>query len=237
MTSTSFGGKNYGIQIGDNRGSIHAEFHPLKRPETPPGPLSNVPFPRDPDFIPRDTLLNQLHNKYLAPGARIALVGLGGVGKSQLAIEYTYRIRYESPGTWIFWVHASNEARFEQSFRDIADELKLPGRRDSGVNVFQLMENWMREEKNGRWICVIDNVDDEFLCLLPAAKKDDQSQVLANALTKPLIQYVPRRPHGFTILTSRSREIALKMVNDKDLIDVQPMERSEALDLFRKKMD
>ncbi|KAJ5261105.1 hypothetical protein N7478_011700 [Penicillium angulare] len=237
MASTSSGGENYGIQIGDNRGSIYAEFHPPKRPETPPGPLSNVPFPRDPDFVARDTLLNQLHNKSLAPGTRIALVGLGGVGKSLLASEYTYRVRSESPGTWVFWAHASNEARFEQSFRDIADELKLPGRRDSGVNVFQLMENWLREEKHGRWICVIDNVDDDFLCSLPAAKKDHKSQGLANTLTKPLIQYVPRRPHGFTILTSRSREIALKMVNDKDLIDVQQMERFEALDLFQRKMD
>ncbi|KAJ5918614.1 hypothetical protein N7466_010606 [Penicillium verhagenii] len=92
MASMSFRGENYGIQIGDNSGSVHAEFHPPHRPETPPGPLSNVPFPRDPDFVRHDTLLDQLHNKSLVPGARIALVGLGGVGKSQLAIEYTYRV-------------------------------------------------------------------------------------------------------------------------------------------------
>ncbi|KAJ5604797.1 hypothetical protein N7510_009951 [Penicillium lagena] len=129
MTSISFGGNNQGLQIGDNRGSINAEFHlPQERPETPPSPLSTVPFTRDPDFVCRTRLLDQIHEKSAVPGSRIALVGLGGVGKSQLAIEYSYQVRSESPATWVFWVHASNEARFEQSFRDIADLVKILGR-------------------------------------------------------------------------------------------------------------
>ncbi|KAJ5369967.1 uncharacterized protein N7496_006059 [Penicillium cataractarum] len=235
--SVSFGGNNLGLQIGNNHGSIHAEFHPPERPETPPSPLSTVPFPRDPDFVRRNTLVDQIHHKRTVPGSRTALVGLGGVGKSQLAIEYSYIVRSESPATWVFWLHGSNEARFEQSFRDIADELKLAGRRDPGVNIFQQVENFLRDEKKGRWICVIDNVEDEFLCSIPPARKDDPTKGPTNTPTKPLLEYVPRRPNGFTILTSRSREIALKMVNVKDLIDVKPMERSEALDLFQKKTD
>lgn len=51
-----------------------------ERPETPPSPLSTVPFPRDPDFVSRSTILDQICEKILVPGARIALVGLGGVG-------------------------------------------------------------------------------------------------------------------------------------------------------------
>lgn len=52
----------------------------LERPETPPSPLSTVPFARDPDFVSRETLLDQIHDKSLVLGSRIALVGLGGVG-------------------------------------------------------------------------------------------------------------------------------------------------------------
>ncbi|KAJ6145552.1 hypothetical protein N7470_009447 [Penicillium chermesinum] len=128
MTSISFSGNNRALQIGENRGSINAEIYlPPERPETPPNPLSTVPFARDPDFVSRSTLLHQIREKSSVPGSKIALVGLGGVGKSQLAIEYSYQIRSESPATWIFWVHASNEGRFEQSFRDIADRLKILG--------------------------------------------------------------------------------------------------------------
>lgn len=49
-------------------------------PETPPAPLSTVPFRRDPDYVDRGTLLNQIYEKGTTPSARIALVGLGGVG-------------------------------------------------------------------------------------------------------------------------------------------------------------
>ena len=51
-----------------------------ERPETPPSPLSTVPFRDDPDFIDRGTLLDQIHEKCSKPAARIALVGLGGTG-------------------------------------------------------------------------------------------------------------------------------------------------------------
>jgi hypothetical protein len=102
MESISFRGDNRGLQVGDNRGSINAEFHlppgksvkrnrtgqgrltncrfPLERPETPPNPLSTVPFKRDPDFVRRDKLVDQIHEKNSVPGSRIALIGLGGVG-------------------------------------------------------------------------------------------------------------------------------------------------------------
>ncbi|KAJ5900176.1 uncharacterized protein N7473_004246 [Penicillium subrubescens] len=161
MASMSFRGKNEGLQIGDNTGSV---LHwPLVRPETPPSPLSTIPFHRDPDFVSRDILLHRIHEKSSVPGSRIALVGLGGVGKSQLAIEYGYRVRFESPATWVFWVHASNEARFEQGFRDIANQVKILGRQDPKVNIFALVENWLRDDNRGKWLLILDNVDDDQL--------------------------------------------------------------------------
>ncbi|CAG8910138.1 unnamed protein product [Penicillium egyptiacum] len=238
MASISFRGKNDGLQVGDNHGSITAEFHlPLVRPETPPSPLSTVPFARNPDFVTRDTLLHQIHEKSSVPGSRIALVGLGGVGKSQLAIECSYRVRSESPATWVFWVHASNEARFEQSFRDIADQVKIPGRQDPQVNIYKLVENRLRDDKTGKWVCILDNVDDDkFLCSFPAARKEDSIRDPTNVLTKPLLEYVPRGRNGSMIITSRTREVALKMVDRNNLVEVKPMESSEALELLQRKL-
>jgi KaiC/GvpD/RAD55 family RecA-like ATPase len=40
----------------------------------------------------------------------VAIRGLGGVGKSQLAIEYAYRVCEKEPNTWVFWIHAENRA-------------------------------------------------------------------------------------------------------------------------------
>ncbi|KAJ5414932.1 hypothetical protein N7509_000030 [Penicillium cosmopolitanum] len=239
MTSISFGDRNRGLQVGQSSGSIHAEIHlPPERLETPPNPLSTVPFARDPDFVYRRSLLQSIHEKISIPGSRIALVGLGGVGKSQLAIEYSYQIRSESPETWVIWVHASNEARFEQSFRDIADQLKIPTRQDPKSNIYKLVENWLQDENKGKWICILDNADDDkFLCSPPAARKGSLMKAPPNASTKPLLEYVPRCRNGSIIITSRSREAALRMVKHKDLIDVNPMARSEALELLQKTLD
>ncbi|KAJ5955445.1 hypothetical protein N7501_009724 [Penicillium viridicatum] len=239
MASISFSGKNHGLQVGDNRGSISAEIHlPPARPETPPNPLSTVPFARDRDFVSRDILLGRIREKCSIPGSRIALVGLGGVGKSKLAIEYSYQVQSESPATWVFWVHASSKARFEQSIRDIADQVKIPGRQDSKANIPKLVENWLRDEKKGKWICILDNADDDkFLCSLPATGKRASTREPLNASTKPLLEYVPRSRNGSMIITSRSKEVALKMVTHKDLIEVNPMERFEALELLQKTLD
>ncbi|KAJ5917547.1 hypothetical protein N7466_011101 [Penicillium verhagenii] len=238
MASISFPGNNHGIQVGDNRGSITAEFYlPPERPEIPPNPLSTVPFARDPDFVNRITLLHQIHEKSSVPGSRIALVGLGGVGKSQLAIEYTYRVRSESPATWVFWVHASSEARFEQSFRDIADQVKIPGRQDPKVNIYKLVENRLRDEKTGKWICILDNVDDDkFLYSFQAARKEDTIRDPTHASTKPLLEYIPRGRNGSIVITSRTKEVALKLVDRKDLVEVKAMDSSEALELLQRKL-
>jgi hypothetical protein len=97
-------------------------------------------------------LLDQIRERCAAPASRVALVGLGGVGKSQLAIEHCYRTAEQSPDTWVFWAHASNTARLEQSFREIADQVKVRGRKDPQANVFKLVHDWLRNVKNGPWL-------------------------------------------------------------------------------------
>ena len=49
-------------------------------PATLPDPSSNIPFRRDPDFVDRGAILDQIHQKCALPASRTALVGLGGVG-------------------------------------------------------------------------------------------------------------------------------------------------------------
>ena len=95
MTSISFGNTNSGVQVGIvngtvnymHPGSVHNRGRPkatltnrlLEQPETAT-PLSTVPFRRDPDFVDCGILLDQIQEKGSTQGARIALIGLGGVG-------------------------------------------------------------------------------------------------------------------------------------------------------------
>lgn len=53
---------------------------PPELPETSPDPLSTVPFQHDPDYVQRGSLIEEINSKLSRPAARVALVGLGGVG-------------------------------------------------------------------------------------------------------------------------------------------------------------
>ncbi|KAJ5286714.1 hypothetical protein N7478_002400 [Penicillium angulare] len=235
MTSPSFENANSEFQVGINQGSIYLS---QERSEPRFEPLSTVPFQRDPDFVCRDGPLNQIHQRASLPGARIVLVGLGGVGKTQLAIEYCHWVRQRSPETWVFWIHASNAARCEKSLRDLADRVEIPERDDRNANIFQLVGKWLQDKRIGKWILVLDNVDDDELIRKPLATgTESQSSSPINASTQPPLWYLLESSNGSIIIISRSKGVALNIASPKNLIEVQPMEKSEAMDLLQKKAD
>ncbi|KAH8645486.1 hypothetical protein BX600DRAFT_485071 [Xylariales sp. PMI_506] len=159
-----------------------------------------IPFSRDVDFVERGSMLDTIDQKRANPGSRTAPVGLGGIGKSQLAIEYAYRVRERSPTTWVFWVHASNAARFELSFRDIANCVQVPGRKDKDAAVFQLKVD--TSKGNGQ----------------------------------PLVSYLPHCPNGSILMTTRTKDAARKLVEDRDILTIDPMTKDEAAALLQKKL-
>ncbi|KAF8867326.1 putative kinesin [Acephala macrosclerotiorum] len=240
MASISFGSNNSGLEAGTINGPVNTEFHhhaPPERPETPANPSIVIPFSRDVDFVERGAVLDQIHQKCAISGSRTALVGLGGVGKSQLAIEYAYRTRDRSVETWVFWVHASNAARFEQSFRDIANCVKIPGRQNLQANIFQLVHDWLRNDRKGKWVLILDNVDDaEFLVKAQSTGQDKQTDNISSGNLRPLVAYLPQCPNGSILITTRSKSAALKLVEQRDIIAVEPMDRAGALALFENKL-
>jgi len=195
-------------------------------PETPPAPSCAIPFHRDPDFVDHGTILDQILEKCAVPASRTALVGLGGLGKSQFAIECCYRIIDQSPEMWVFWVHASNTARLEQGYREIADQVKLPGRSDLQADVFQLVYNWLRNEKSGKWLLVLDNADDTAVLSRPLTKAPPRS----------FLSYLPRTRNGSVLVTSRTRSAALHLVEQSDIIPVESMDDASAQILLRRKL-
>lgn len=116
-----------------------------------------------------------------------------------------------------------------------ADQVKIPGRQDHKVNIFKLVEDWLWDEKRGKWVSILDNVDDQLLCSVPAPGKRDLTRGPTNASTKPLLECVPRSRNISIIIMSRTRETALEMADHTGLIEVKPMERAEALELLQRK--
>jgi predicted component of type VI protein secretion system/UDP-2,3-diacylglucosamine pyrophosphatase LpxH len=134
----------------------------------------------------------------------------------------------------VLWVHASNAARFEQSYRDIADRFKIPERKDPRADIFKLVYDWLCSTKD-RWLLVLDNVDDaRFLVDVPVAQRDEAAN--SRSAPKPLRSYIPYSERGSVLVTTRNRDAALKLVEKGCMISVKPMNKVEASALFRKKL-
>jgi len=137
----------------------------------------------------------------------------------------------------VLWVHASNAARFEQSYRDIADTVKIFGRRDPKANIFKLVHDWLRDERKGKWVMILDNVDDAgFLLEAHDTGQDGQVNGSEGRDSRPLASYLPQCQNGSILITTRNRNAALKLVEQGDIITVEPMSEADALALLEKKL-
>lgn len=170
----------------------------------------NVPQ-RNKNFTGRSELLDELRNRVTTEATALlphALHGLGGVGKTQLAIEYAYR--HASTYQLIWWIPADQNALVRSTLASLAPRLGItglvPGRVEDAVAA--VLEALRRGEPYDRWLLVFDNAD--------------QPELVRNIM--------PIGP-GHVIVTSRNRGWA--QVVDALEVDVFSREESTAFLLRR----
>jgi hypothetical protein len=116
--------------------------------------------PRNHIFTGRDELITQLHDRLADRRAAIvpqAFFGLGGVGKTQLAVEYIYR--YQSQYQLIWWINAEDPALVRSSIAALAPHLGLEAA-PSGDEALPLVLDCLRRGTPFRkWLLVFDNAD------------------------------------------------------------------------------
>ncbi|KAK4117998.1 purine and uridine phosphorylase [Parathielavia appendiculata] len=206
----------------------------LPLPEQPTGPWFLVPYTENMTFIGRESILNQLQQQLLGPAPKIALFGLGGVGKTQIALAYIYRLRRTRPEVSVFWVHASNAERFRQAYASIAQECQVPGYDDPKADVLFLVKAWLERNDCGQWLMVIDNADDMQLFF-------GQHMGLVNASSSShkegLGRYLPECPHGAILVTTRNKQAGSRLTKGKRPIEVGKMDEGETDRLLRARLN
>lgn len=124
--------------------------------------LWSVPHQRNPYFTGREALLERLHHT-LNTGKAAALThpqaisGLGGVGKTQLALEYAYRYheKYEA----VFWLKADTHESLLADFQALARLLNLPEQHaEEQMKSALAVLVWLKAHP--RWLLIFDNADD-----------------------------------------------------------------------------
>ncbi|XP_076362998.1 uncharacterized protein LOC143253279 isoform X2 [Tachypleus tridentatus] len=136
----------------------------LYRDNSRPEKVFFQPPDRIQSFIGREQELLKLHvcyNEHCNIFHIQAITGLGGSGKTTLAIEFAWLFQESYPGG-VFWLSAENDIALENSLRNMAIDAQTVGK--DSKDTTRLTLNWVASIKE-QWMLVVDNVDEEDLSL------------------------------------------------------------------------
>ncbi len=122
----------------------------------------SVPYPRNPYFTGRTAVLQQIATVLqTSQAAEVtqpqAITGLGGIGKTQVALEYAYHFRHNYSA--ILWVQAETYKILLANLVALANVLELPEvRHQEDLRLVQAVKQWLCAHT--RWLLILDNVED-----------------------------------------------------------------------------
>ena len=166
--------------------------------------------PRNPFFTGRLDLLDRLRHT-LRPSARAtmlpnALHGLGGVGKTQVAIEFAYQSRTDYDLIW--WIPAGDERSIRRSLVSLGRKLALPEGEDQQFLVESVLDELRLGRDHPRWLVIFDN-----------------------AIEPEVVEkYIPGGP-GNVVITSRDRS----WVSASTVVEVNVFHADESVEFLRSK--
>lgn len=183
-----------------------------------------MPFARNPRFVGRSAQLGRLEKTLFAEdqSAKVAIIGLGGVGKTQIALELAYRTQRRYPECSVFWVPATNIESLQQAYLEIGRQLQIPGLKEEQADVKKLVQDYLSGESAGRWLLIFDNADDMNMWIGSAVNRD---------VSHGLIDNLPKSRQGFLVFTTRSRRVAVKL-SQHNVIEVAEMDEDVATQML-----
>jgi hypothetical protein len=146
----------------ERRPELRALLLPVHEPP-PRAVLHNLPFAPNPRFTGREADMETLHQKLGGSGAtgagsRVAVHGLGGVGKTQLAVQYAWEHLREFDA--VLWTRADGREALDAGVAAWAHVLGLPAPKEPKQDLrVKAVRDWLRD--HGRWLLIADNADDD----------------------------------------------------------------------------
>ncbi len=167
--------------------------------------LWNIPYARNPLFTGRENVLKRIYEA-LSMSRTAAISGLGGIGKTQTAVEYAFRHRDDY--TAILWVKAESLESINSDFVTIAHLLNLPEKQEQEQHlIIEAVKRWFKNHAG--WLLIFDNADDLDM----------------------VRDFLPTGGQGYILLTTRAQ--ATRRIAQR--IEIEEMDQDEgALFLLRR---
>lgn len=182
--------------------------------------LWTVPYPRNPHFTGRVDLLATLEQHFAPPSLvspnglrQVALTrayvlkGLGGIGKTQMAIEYAYRAREQGRYVHTLWILSESEEDLLAGFAALHEQipaLRSQPRTEQRVLATRVIR-WL-EQCPEPWLLIVDNADN--LSFLPA--------------------YLPVQGQGSILITTRASAVGALASS----LEIEPLSLEEGIQLL-----
>jgi hypothetical protein len=163
-----------------------------------------VPYRQNAFFTGREQLLTNLHTRFMKDRATVltrgqAITGLGGIGKTQIAVEYAYQYREEY--RFVLWMGAATQETLIADIAKIANRLQLPERTlQEQEKIVAAVLHWLATHEG--WLLIVDNADD----------------------LDSIVDFLPTGTSGHLLLTTRQQA-----TGSFEPFPVRQMEQSEGM--------
>ncbi|KAF4458823.1 Nephrocystin-3 [Fusarium albosuccineum] len=158
--------------------------------------IHDIPFPKNKDFVGREDTIATLKGMLFTEicDQQVALVGLGGMGKTQVALHLAHWVKDNKRDHSVFWIPALSMASFKQACGKLVKKLGIQC--DEQEDAKEAVRQYLGSEDAGSWFMVVDNADD--MAILDGSAETDG-----------LLDFLPQSDAGRILFTTRSQKVAV----------------------------
>jgi hypothetical protein len=173
-----------------------------------------VPFSKNDLFVGRGDVLTRLRGLLFEQGRqKTALVGLGCIDKTQIALHLAFWVKEKKQDYSVFWVPALSRASYEQACVQIIDALGIPTS-DKGDSI-ERVRQYLSSKHSSKWLLVVDNADDTQIVMGSAGVESG------------IYRSLPQSEEGRILFTTRYKRLAVSVAG-RNIIEIPAMSLSEA---------
>lgn len=173
-----------------------------------------VNYDRNPDFVAQGSVMNyleQFSSQTVRPLTesticKTAIYGMGGVGKTQVAIEYAFRCRLKKS---VFWINADTRAVFEERLKEICRIAPFGTSHSKPAIIKRDLRRWL-EGMPSDWLLIIDNLGD----------------------LSTVEDFLPTRGRGNILITTRNHDIVASELLRNSGFHLEPLREVDAIVVF-----
>lgn len=176
--------------------------------------MYSLPYSKNLCFIGRENIIDKIEHKLFYLGVeRVALAGLGGMGKTQVALEVAHRVKETMEDYSVFWMAAQTMDAFDKAAAELVETLGISlGPKQHAAEALQ---THLASDALGPWFIVVDNIDD--MSVVDGTPDEPRG----------LLSCLPKHRHGRILFTTRTLKVAHNMVDPPNVVNLKEMSFDE----------